>query len=604
MKSLRFILPALLAITTLARGSELAGDRYAAYRARINEVITARIAILDKNNAQVGTFADIASKLVRGEDSAGCSRRVIELMRAPTGDMFWMFPCATVALLGQDKLTAEAKTAIREAWRTYMPMRGDTENHWAMYYTSLYLMSQLYPSEPGERWYTGKSSTENFNEAHDYLLHWMNLATTIGQGEYNCTHYIGEYAIPMLMLATWAQDPSMRQRGRMMLDYILADFAENTLNGIYIGSHARTTDQQVIEKWNGLSSFFSWLFFGNCPAPAAYGGWGPYFAVHAAVSPYVLPDVIYDIATDRDTPFLQRDLKRTRHRWRNSDVRNAPVYKTTYVTKDFALGSDQGGLLQPIQQHSWDVTWAVPDPRGVHNTLFSMHPMAGSLELQTYFTEAPDWMPTQVTFEGKPTYMSEDKLLGGSAYEQIYQERDALVALYNIAPGTRFEHINGFFSKDLSRFEQDPSGWIFAQGGNAYIAYFPLAPYELKPFPPGGQRLVSPHLKNGTIVQVASAGEFASWAAFKDAIKKLALKTSREPMPHVEFTTLRGARLACTYGETPTVDGRPVDFAGWKLFSGPFLNAEKGSRMLTMTHGKVQRVLDFNTGTITDQVTP
>ncbi len=41
-----------------------------------------------------------------------------------------------------------------------MPYRGDTENHWLLYYTSLYLMSQMWPDQPGELWYTGKSSAE------------------------------------------------------------------------------------------------------------------------------------------------------------------------------------------------------------------------------------------------------------------------------------------------------------------------------------------------------------------------------------------------------------------------------------------------------------
>jgi hypothetical protein len=117
----------------------------------------------------------------------------------------------------------------------------------------------------------------------------------------------------------------------------------------------------VFEKWNGLSSFFGWLMFGNCPPPASYGGWGLYFAVVA--DNYELPEVIYRIGTDRPSSYTHHERKRTRHRWRNSDVRNAPVYKTTRATRDYAIGSDQGGLLQPIQQHSWDVTWAVPDPR-------------------------------------------------------------------------------------------------------------------------------------------------------------------------------------------------------------------------------------------------
>jgi hypothetical protein len=343
--------------------------------------------------------------------------------------------------------------------------------------------------------------------------------------------------------------------------------------------------------------------FGNCPPPAAYGGWGIFFAVVA--DHYELPEVIYRIATDRPEKYTHFERKRTRHRWRNSDERNAPVYKTTYVTRDYALGSDQGGLLQPIQQHSWDVTWAVPDPRGVHNTMFSVQPFYGAQELMMYFTEMPDYMPASVTFQGKPTYISESKLLGGSPYEQIFQQDDTLISLCDIPADAPFRQVNGFFSKDLARLEEDASGWIFAQGGRAYLAYRPLAPYEWRPIDKGGKRLYSPHPRNGTLLQVASVSEFATWEAFKAAILALPLAVVLEPTPRVAFTSLRGRKIEVAYGAAPRVDGRIVDHArDWKLFAGPYLNADVGSRTLTLTHGRLRRVLDFNSLTIIDAVQP
>lgn len=573
------------------------------YLERRAEVLAWRSALAKPGEPATFGLAEAAAKLARREDAAAVSERVIELMKRPTGDMFWMFPVACISYLGRDQLTPAAKAAIREAWRTYMPLRGDTENHWVMYYTSMYLMAQLWPDEPGERWFNGKSSAEISAEAQAWLLDWMKLTTKIGQGEYDCTHYIGEYAISMLYLATWAEDPAMRQRGRMMLDYVMADYAVDTLDGIYIGAHARTDDRQVLEKWNGLSSFFGWLLFGNCPPPAAYGGWGLYFA--AAADHYDLPEVIYRIGTDRSGPYTQFERKRTRHRWRNSDVRNAPVYKQSYVTADYALGSDQGGLLQPIQQHSWDVTWAVPDPRGVHNTMFSVQPHYGADELMMYFTEMPDYMPASVTFQGKPTYTAPTKLLGGSPYEQIFQQDDALVSLTKVPPGTTFEHVNGFFSKDLAKLEEDASGWIFAQGGRAYLAYRPLAPYTWQPIEGGGKRLYSESRRNGTILQVAAASEFKTWEDFKAAIRALPLTLATDPVPRVSFTTLRGRKLELAYGAAPKVDGRTIDHAKeWKLFAGPYLNAEVGSGTLTITHGRLTRVLDFNTVTVTETVKP
>jgi hypothetical protein len=584
---------------------ERADQRRAAYFARIDEMLDWKAATA-KPGELITDMAVIAVKLARHQDAELCSRSVIELMKEPGSGPFWMFPVVNIAYLGRDQLSPEARQAIRNAWRQVMQLRGDTENHWAMYYTSLYLMADLYPDEPASSWYSGKSSAANLAESRDYLIHWMDLATTIGQGEFNPSHYIGEYAIPMLYLSTWAKDPAMRQRGQMMLDWLFADLAENTLNGVLRGANARTDDTSVIERWNALSSFFSWILFGNTPPTQNYGGWGIYFATGA--KNYDVPEVIYRIAVDRDRDFVQRDLKRTRRRWRNSDVLMAPIYKTSYLRRDYAVGSYQGGLADPIQTHVWDVTWAVPDPRGVHNTMFSVHPISSGFDMQTCFTELPDQMTKGVTKESKPSYDSPDKFLGGSRFEQVFQDLDTVIALYAIPAGTRFPHVNGFFSKDLVNLTEDKSGWIFAQGGNTYLAYRPLAPYTWEKSnswtekDKGDKRLCSPHLNNGTIVQAASAGEFKDFAAFQAAIRALPLEFKLEPAPTVKFTTLRGKAVVCTYGQAPVVNGAKLDYTKWKLFEGPYLNAEKGSRKLTLTHGRLERVLDFNTLTITDRV--
>jgi len=138
----------------------------------------------------------------------------------------------------------------------------------------------------------------------------------------------------------------------MTLAWLFAGLAANTLNGVLRGPNSRTDDNSVVERWNSLSSFFSWLNFGNCPPPRF--SWGNYYAIVARN--YEVPEVIYRIATDRQGNFTQRDLKRSRHRWRYSNVAKAPIYKTTYMTHEYAVGSYQGGMADPIQTHVWDVT--------------------------------------------------------------------------------------------------------------------------------------------------------------------------------------------------------------------------------------------------------
>jgi hypothetical protein len=246
-----------------------------------------------------------------------------------------------------------------------------------------------------------------------------------------------------------------------------------------------------------------------------------------------------------------------------------------------------------VQQHSWDVTWAVDDPRGVHNTLFALHPHYDVRDLQAYYTRPPDLL-VEYFRRFRPSYDSPDKFLGGSPYEQILQDQDTLIALYDIPAEAPWPHLNGFFSKDLTRLEEHPSGWIFCQGGQAFIAYRPLAPYEWRPIDNhdwlpdagGGRRLYSPYRKNGAIVQVASAREFPDFRAFVEAITALPLEVALEPVPAVRFRSLRGAELNFTWGQ-------PRDWSRWKRFDSPHVQSERGSRLLVLRHGDLRRTLDF-----------
>ncbi len=266
------------------------------------------------------------------------------------------------------------------------------------------------------------------------------------------------------------------------------------------------------------------------------------------------------------------------------------------------MGSTQGGILQPIQQHTWEVLWATADPHEGFNVLFTVHPYAEPYELGMYFAEEPDLLAQVVVLHEKNTYDKPDKWTGSSPFEQVFQHEDAVVVLYDIAPGTRYEHVSGYFSRTLQGLEERESGWIVARGGDALIAYFPLAPFEWRDEPGGDLRLHSSYRKNGAVVQVAPACDYASLDAFTEAIEALPLETTTEPTPSVRFTTLRGARLDVTYGEIPLIDGQPVDYDAWPLFGGPFMQAERDSRRLALRHGDLRRTLDFTTLTVTDAI--
>ena len=229
---------------------------------------------------------------------------------------------------------------------------------------------------------------------------------------------------------------------------------------------------------------------------------------------------------------------------------------------------------------------------------------------------AGDWdTATNIIARSKADYDTPDKLPGGSPYEQVYQHGAALIALYDIPPGTRFPLVTVFFSRDLAQTDEDASGWIFAQGGPAYIAYRPFAHGEWRPsdwtgllrngaggtFISGGftdwgaghRCYVSPALRNGYVVQVAAARDFASYEAFKAAVRTLPLKFSTTAAPEATFTSLDGTVIHARYGQTPAINGKLVDFAKWPLFESPFGHALRGSQKLEISYGPERYLLDF-----------
>ncbi|GAB5535886.1 MAG: hypothetical protein Rubg2KO_21350 [Rubricoccaceae bacterium] len=575
------------------------GQMERAYRARVDSVITFYQTRVAPDYSQ-GHYTDIAANLHRGTNLDWALARLDTLMQAPTGDMFWMYPFLTVMLAGQDVLPDDTKRRMRDLWRTYRPYRGDTENHWLLYYSTLYLVNQMYPDEPGETWFTGKSSQENFDEAEEWLIEWMDLTTTKGRGEYDSAHYIKVYTAPLALLYGWAEDPEMRQRAWMMLEYEMADYAVELLAGHYGGAHSRVYEREALAPGRSPAVRYAGLFFGQAPLVPSLE------TMMVAMSGYEPSPILHGIASDRSAPYAHRELKRTRLRMRHSDHPYPPVYKYSFVRPEYILGSRAGGF-QPIQEQGWGLQWAASDRIEARNTFLALHPYSSPEVLGMNHNFMQEFI-TVIVIRSKTEYDSPDKLTGGSPYEQLFQDEDALIALYDIEPGVRFEHINAHFSADLENVVEDESGWIFARGGDALIAVYPLQPYRWEDKldylddSMVHQRLVSPHLQNGLVVQVAPASAYPSMDAFQDAVRALPLETSTDPVARVRFTALNGRQLEAAFGETPSIDGERVDYENWPLFDGPFAQAAPESRQLELRYGAMRRLLDFNTLTVRDWI--
>ncbi|UCE04985.1 MAG: hypothetical protein JSW07_15360 [bacterium] len=582
MKILISFLLLIMLFTLLSTSFTLATET--GYRDRVQQTLTWADTI------KSGNFMIAAAKIKNGnkvEEGIKLFEEQIKRGKNSPSGMFDIYQLMIGYLYAQDKMSQSLKNSVKKYLETGNFYRGDTENHLTMYYTGLYLAAQTFPDLSAEQWYTGKSSKENMLEAMGWFDEWMDLTTTIGQGEFDSPTYMPVFIAPMFGLFQHAKDPVLKQNALVMIHWLLADFAVEHLEGIYVGAHSRDYPERVIRPRHRSSDMvaWGWYLFGKGELRFHYT------LLAAALSDFDLPEIIYNIGTDRSQPYIHTETKRVRHIIRLGDRKNPPVYKYTYLTKDYALGSMQGGILQPIQQHTWDVTYMTDNP---YMRIFTVHPYIGEPDLGMFFPEEMKFAFDEVS-RSHTYYGSEDKWSASSPFEQTFQHENALIVLYNIPQGEKFAHIDGFFPKDLISREVDESGWIFCQGGKTYIAYYPLQPYEWieeeECF-----RLRSYKLKNGCVVEVAQAEEYPSFAAFKDQIRNNTLvHDTFERTLMVSYTTSAGDVMTFTFDGARRLNGKLIDFAEYKLFRGPFLNAEVGSRKLEIKYKNKGMILDMAT---------
>jgi hypothetical protein len=361
----------------------------------------------------------------------------------------------------------------------------------------------------------------------------------------------------------------------------------------------------VFKPLLSAASAFAYLYFGT--GEPTTSGW----LVLSALGKYRLPQIVYHIATDRSQTYIHKERKRVRNVIRFGTEKNPPVYKYTYVTKDYGIGSLQGGLLQPIQQHTWGVRYTYGRP---YTTIFGLHPYWSSYELGMFFPEEIKPLIADVV-ASKGTYNNPDKWTGGSPFERTFQNRNTLIVLYDITPGTTTEHIDGFFPRNLEARVVDPSGWILCKAGDVYVGWFPLQEYEWIEEPDalgaeknvsaspgqlskekqvGNWRLRSHKLQNGYVIEVRSRSEIGSFEQFTQQLQKRIPKAVLTPgHVAVRYTSITGDRMSFDFPEGRALNGKAVDLSKTKFFDGPFLHSEVGSQKVTMTYKGMKRVMDF-----------
>ncbi len=534
-------------------------------------------------------FETLLAVLAR-EPDAGSPPWLEQQLAEPSHAMFFSLPAIGFYLHARGKLPPDAAQRLRVLLTEHSIYRGDTENHWVMHYTALLLAAQTWPETPAARWYMGRSSASLYAEARAWLVHWARLTATQGQGEFDSPTYMFTFVTPMLLLHDFAAEADLRQLAGMMLDLLLADYLSESLAGAYCGGHSRAPHQNALETRDNQVAVYHYLYAGGIEPPAALHPW----IIPALLSTYTPPAEFAGIANQRSTCFVHTEVKRVRNVIRFGTELNPPVFKTDYMTPRFCLGSLHGGILQPIQQHTWDVSWL---GSALNATLFSVHPSVSRIELGMFFPEEPRCL-TQSVAAQKSTYATPDKWISASPWERVFQQENVLLALYGVPPAWTFPHVDLHWPRCLARTEA--GGWWFGQDGDFFLACRATRPGTWKD-EGTHERLRLDGGGTGIVVitpppEMAAAGT----SALRD-FQRMVLQCAPPAVAGeglglaLHFSLPDGRQLECRLGEElGRVNGAPAPFPVDRLFHGPFLESAKGSGVIELTDGRTTRVLDFN----------
>ena len=155
----------------------------------------------------------------------------------------------------------------------------------------------------------------------------------------------------------------------------------------------------------------------------------------------------------------------------------------------------------------------------------------------------------------------------------------------------------------------DEDGMIFVEAENAYAGIKVVqGGFEWRHTPfiamsgdtssrstPEGKTMILNEEYAPVILEVMAKSDAESFGAFKAMVKSCRIRMNG---PVLEYKTIYGDRITLdtSFEKTPTINGKPVDYAPEKVFESPFLNAYWNSGIVTISKGNRKKVLNFERG--------
>jgi hypothetical protein len=529
----------------------------------------------------------------------GTEAPATELMGGP----FEILPAALAYCRWQDALTDEGRLLLHDYLTGAHFERGNTENHWLMYYTGLLLACEQFPDS--DFTWNGLSPQALAAEAKRWILGTIERTARLGHHEYDSTHYHVEHMVAYVGLYEHSQDEHLRAQCEKKLSILVADMALEYFKGAWAGGHSREGYRRNTWTHSGAVQPLNYLYFGDIDFnPRIHGG---SFDTPILVATYRPPALLAEIALDNSKAHIVKKTRAPRNIYRHAEHDPYPVRKYTYMSRSFALGSTQLGLpintlAGPIDIGSWDLGWDAPNHQG---KIVCNHPYRGAGRFSAFLSGFPQNIGRAIGLD-KPYLQRPDRLFGASPYERMLQHEGSIVVLYRIPEDDEAPFVNLFLPNGYAWREKN--GWILGDLGDCYAGIFPIGPYAWQDIREDEGGIYMVHggslidgwllrlnsLHTGLVLETIEADEVDSFDTFCQQRAARAPDLSQWPdRQRVTCETTTGHSLDITYDGEHRVDGELLDYDAYRLYESPNAKADLNTGKMTFEREGKKVELDF-----------
>ncbi len=463
-----------------------------------------------------------------------------------------------------DRFTPEQRSLLLPRFKAFTGLlTHGTENHFLIRYVGASLFAQLWPSETG--WYDAITRRRMTSAEFGAVVKQRILATLRSYfdkayNEHLSPNYLPVHLYPLQALYSCTTDPELKAAADAVLTYHAADMAANFFHGNTIAPYNRPGPYRNIEPQrntilNTHLKALLWLWWAELMPvsdrpPMRFPSLNSFeearhYAVCSAISDWRPPAVLADLAAGKGIlPFSLRGNNAGFGEFARGDA--AYTERSVYRAENYAVGS--GNFVTNIDS---------PVPargRGLSERCGHQVLLRTSKPLTEITCTHPYWRSAS----GQYAWLSRS-----SPFQQNAQHESTLISLFNIPPvdpfkgrtdrtwepyrGSMIQQAWIRWPKGLDEAVQ-ANGWHFLREGSTYVAIRAWGASELISGEfPDMHVLHSSGAQNVVIMDVASAAEFASFAAFRAAVLAAPLSVNLTG-PSVSYRNVRGQAITASWG--------------------------------------------------------